>query len=200
MANARQWLKENQQSILTEFNTLIFKELWEKYATGTISTWEMESLCFYYHKHELADVDTLKYGIVNFEELSATPKVDYFFKRGGKEIPIYKTYKIMGTVLSKNDSRSSVALLTLTGVINVKFTKEYFAMFNRQISETQPDGTKKIVEKGWFTRGTKLLVTGFRRDDMFQAKTYSHTPTHQLYLIEKVEKDNSLMLRHDRAI
>ena len=200
MDNARQWLKDNQQSILTEFNTLIFKELWEKYATGTISAWEMESLCFYYHKHELADVDTLKYGIVNFEELSATPKVDYFFKRGGKEIPIYKTYKIMGTVLSKNDSRSSVTLLTLTGVINVKFTKEYFAMFNRQISETQPDGTKKIVEKGWFTRGTKLLVTGFRRDDMFQAKTYSHTPTHQLYLIEKVEKDNSLMLRHDRAI
>lgn len=200
MDNARQWLKDNQQSILTEFNTLIFKELWEKYATGTISAWEMESLCFYYHKHELADVDTLKYGIVNFEELSATPKVDYFFKRGGKEIPIYKTYKIMGTVLSKNDSRSSVTLLTLTGVINVKFTKEYFAMFNRQISETQPDGTKKIVEKGWFTRGTKLLVTGFRRDDMFQAKTYSHTPTHQLYLIEKVEKDNSLILRHDRAI
>lgn len=200
MDNARQWLKDNQQVILTEFNTLIFKELWEKYAKGTVSAWEMESLCFYYHKHELADVNTIKYGIVNFEELSTSPKVDYFFKRGGKEIPIYKTYKIMGTVLSKNDSRSSVALLTLTGVVNVKFTKEYYAMFNRQISEIQPDGTKKVVEKGWFTRGTKLLVTGFRRDDMFQAKTYSHTPTHQLYLIEKVEKDNSLVLRHDRAL
>ena len=104
----------------------------------------------------------------------------------------------MGTVLSKNDSRSSVALLTLTGVINVKFTKEYFAMFNRQISETQPDGTKKIVEKGWFTRGTKLLVTGFRRDDQFVAKTYANTQGHQLYKITNVIGDE-IQLQHERV-
>ena len=71
-------------------------------------------------------------------------------------------------------------------------------MFNRQVSEIQKDGSKKIMEKGWFTRGTKLLITGFRRDDMFQAKTYSHTPTHQLYLIEDVD-NNTLKLRHERA-
>ena len=194
----KQWLIKNQEQVLSMFNTLIFKDLWEKYATGTISAWEMESLCFYYHEHELAQVDTNIYGITDFEKLSTTPVVDYYFKRGGKEIPIYKTYKIMGTVLSKNDSRSSVTLLTPSGIANVKFSKEYFAMFNRQVSEIQKDGSKKIMEKGWFTRGTKLLITGFRRDDMFQAKTYSHTPTHQLYLIEDVD-NNTLKLRHERA-
>ena len=60
----------------------------------------------------------------------------------------------------------------------MKFTKEYYAMFNKQISEKQEDGTKKIKEKGWFTRGTKIMCTGFRRDDMFVTKTYKNTLKH----------------------
>ena len=62
-----------------------------------------------------------------------------------------------------------------------------------------PDGTKKVVEKGWFSRGKKVLLTGFRRDDMFVTKTYKHTPTHQLYLIEEVFDNGQLSLRHDRV-
>lgn len=58
-------------------------------------------------------------------------------------------------------------------------------------------GTKKVIEKGWFTRGTKLLITGFRRDDTFVAKTYAKTNTHQLYLIESVE-NGDMKLRHER--
>ena len=71
-------------------------------------------------------------------------------------------------------------------------------MFNRQLSERQEDGTKKVMEKGWFGRGTKVLVTGFRRDDTFIAKTYSKTPTHQLYKITKVNDDGTLELIHER--
>lgn len=197
MDQAREWLKKNQDQVLTEFNCMIFKENWEKYAQGSISAWEMESLCFYYHKHELADIDTKKYGIVDFFDLPAEPKVEYFFKRNGKEIPIFKTYKIIGTVIGKNDARSSVSLLTTSGVVNVKFTKEYFAMFNRQISEVQQDGTKKVMEKGWFTRGVKVMVTGFRRDDMFQTKTYKHTPTHQIYKITDIN-GGEMNLEHER--
>ena len=158
----------------------------------------MEALCFYYNEHELANVNVHKYGISNFFEMPEQPVVDYYFKRNGKEIPIYKTEKIIGTVISKNDTRSSVTLLTLQGVVNVKFTKEYYAMFARQISEKQEDGTKKVMEKGWMTRGTKLLVTGFRRDDMFVAKTYKHTPTHQLYKITDVAENGDIIVTHDR--
>lgn len=197
MDTARDWLKENQEEILKEFNYILFKECWDKYATGTISAWEMESLCFYYHDHELIDVDVDKYGISNFFNMPETPIVDYFFKRNGKEIPIYKTYKIIGTVISKNDTRSSVAILTTNGVVNVKFTKEYFAMFNRQISEVQEDGTKKVKEKGWFSRGSKIMVTGFRREDTFVAKSYKHTSTHQLYKITNVE-NGEMQLEHER--
>ena len=198
MDAARDYLKDNQEDMLKRYNQVLFKEEWDKYAQGSISAWEMEALCFYYHDHELKNVDNKKYGLVNFFDLSPNPEIDTVFKRNGKDIPIFKTYKIIGTVINKNDTRSSIALLTTEGIVNVKFTKEYFSMFNRQLSEKQEDGTKKVMEKGWFGRGNKVLVTGFRRDDTFVAKTYSKTPTHQLYKITEVNEDGSLELTHDR--
>ena len=198
MDAARDWLKEHQEETLKEFNAMLFMEQWEKYAQGNLSAWEMEALCFYYHEHELANVDNFKYGISNFFNLSPQPVIDYFFKRNGKDIPIYKTFKIIGTVISKNDNKATVSLLTPDGVVDVKFSKEYYAMFARQISEKQEDGTKKVMEKGWFGRGNKILVTGIRRDDQFVAKTYSHTPTHQLYKITVVNNGRDIELSHDR--
>ena len=198
MEEARTWLQANQEEMLNEFNYILFKETWDKYATGSISAWEMESLCFYYHEHELAHVDTQRYGIVDFFDLPEQPQVDYFFKRNGRDIPIFKTYKIMGTVISKDDNHSTVSILTLNGVVTVKFTKEYYAMFGRQLSEKQADGSKKVVEKGWFKRGTKLMFTGFRRDDMFVTKTYKNTSSHQIYKITDVYEDGQINITHDR--
>lgn len=195
---ARNWIKENQQQILKDFNYFLFKEAWNKYANSTISAWEMESLCFYYHKHELQDVNIKKYNLANFFNLLENPEIDYYFNRGNHQIPIYKLYRIAGTVIGKNDTRSSISLLTTEGVVNVKFTRDYFAMFNKQISEKREDGTKKVLEKGWFTRGTKLMVTGFRREDTFVGKTYKSTNTHQLYKILKVESNGDIVLEHER--
>ena len=101
------------------------------------------------------------------------------------------------SAISKNNTKASITILTTDGVVNVKFTKEYYAMFNRQISEKQSDGTKKVLEKGWFSRGTKVLITGFRREDTFVAKTYKATPTHQLYRIINVN-DKKITLEHER--
>ena len=42
------------------------------------------------------------------------------------------------------------------------------------------------------------MVTGMRRDDQFVAKTYAHTPTHQLYKIEVVGGGRDMRLTHDR--
>ena len=188
MDSARDYIKSHQDEMLKAYNTLLFKEQWDKYAQGNISSWEMESLCFYYHDHELKNIDTQKYGIKNFFNLPSEPEVDYFFKRNGKQIPIYKLCRVAGTVIGKNDTRHSVTLLTVDGVVNVKFTRDYYAMFNRQLSEKDAEtGVKKVKEKGWFTRGTKLLVTGYRRDDTFVSKKYKNTGGHQLYLITEVE-------------
>ena len=187
MDNVRNWLKDNQDRVLQDLNQKLFKAEWDKYAVGTLSAWEMSSLCFYYHEHELSHINKQKYGIVDFDKLSPEPPVDYFFRRNGKQIPIYQLCKIAGTVIGKNDTRHSITLLTTSGVVNVKFTRDHYAMFNRQISEIDENGVKKVKEKGWFTRGTKLLITGYRRDDTFVCKRYKNTGGHSLYLISEVD-------------
>ena len=194
---ARTWLTENQEEMLKAYNAELFLETWKKYADGTISHWEMESLCFYYHEHELAHLDNKRYGIVDFNSLSPISAVDYYFKRGGKEIPIFKLSRIAGTVLAKNDTKSSISLLTTTGVCTVKFSREQYAKFKKQISQIQPDGTKKVIEKGWFSRGNLLMITGYRREDQFCAKTYKNTETHQIYKITDVVNDR-IILQHER--
>ena len=63
--------------------------------------------------------------------------------------------------------------------------------------EIQSDGSKKVLEKGWFSRGTKVMITGYRREDTFVAKTYKATPTHQLYRIINID-NNNITLEHER--
>lgn len=198
MLLAKEWIKGNQNIILKELKFQLFKEMWNKYAQGSISTWEMASLCFYYHEHELINVDTRHYGISDFNCLPSTPVVEYYFQRKNINIPIYKIYKIIGTVISKNDAKATVTLLTTTGVVTVKFTKEYYAMYKKQISEKQADGTKKVMEKGWMIRGTKLMIAGYRREDQFVAKTYKKNNLHQIYLITLSKDGKHLELQHDR--
>ena len=194
----RNWMRENQEEILQSLNEAIFKEDWNKYAKGNISSWEMEALCFYYHDHELARVNKGKYGISDFNSLLEDPIVEKEFEKAGKSIKMYKLFKICGTCIAKNKTKSTVSLLTTTGVVEVKFRKEYFAMFDKRISKRQLDGTKKIVEKSWFDRGSMIMVQGVRMGDNFIPKKYASSGGHQLYKIDKIESNGDLILRNTR--
>ena len=194
---ARQWLKDNHDQVLKTYNNKLFLENWNKYAKGTISTWEMASMRFYYHEHELAHVDLRKYGVTNFEDIDVENQVSHYYKRGPMQYPIYKLSRIIGTVISKNDNRSSIKLLTTGGVVNVKFPKEYYSMWKKQISKINPDGKKSVLEKGWFTAGTLLMVTGYRRDDDFVEKTYKDSQTHGIYKITDVI-GSDIIIQHER--
>lgn len=199
MDGARVWLKDNHDTTLEIYNNLLFQREWDKYCKGTISAWEMQSLCFYYHEHELAHVDNHKYGISNFGDLPLEPEVDYYFSKGEKKIPIYKLSKIVGTCIDKNNTKGIVSVLTTDGVISVRFRGEYYAKFNKRMSEKQADGTKKIVENSWFNRGSMIMLTGIRKGDSFQPKKYSRTVTHQLYKIDEVTEDGSIKIRSERS-
>lgn len=195
----RDWIKENKDSILDELNTRIFMQDWEKYAKGNISSWEMEVLCFYYHDHELSDVNTQKYGLVDFFSLPEEPIIEKTFKKGASIIPIYKLNRICGTCIAKNKTKSVVYLLTTTGVVSVKFRQEYFALFDKQTFRKNSDGTKTVIEKSWFNRGNIIMVQGIRRGDEFVTKKYASSNGHQLYHIDEVTADGSLVLRSERA-
>ena len=195
----RTWIKDNHDKLLQEFNAKIFQEDWNKYAKGTISAWEMEVLCFYYHEHELAHVNRSKYGIANFFDMPEDPLVEKSFEtKSGAKVNLYKIYRICGTCIAKEKPKNTVSLLTAEGVVNIKFSKEYFSMFDKQISEKQADGKKKIMERSWFNRGSMVMVQGFRRGNTFVPKKYASTGGHQLYKIESIDNVGDLTLRTER--
>lgn len=200
MDTFRDWLSAEKGSVLEELNSLIFKDEWEKYAKGTISAWEMEVMCFYYHEHELAHLNTEKYGISNYFNLSEEPIVERSFFKGGKQINLFKLDKIAGTVIAKNKTKSSISLLTTAGVVEVSFRKEYFSLFDRQISEKLPDGSKRVIEKSWFARGSMIVVQGMRSGDRFIAKNYSSSGGHTLYKINEVMPDGEVVLQIERVL
>ena len=198
MDTFRHWLAANKDTILKKLNSLIFKEEWDKYASGNVSAWEMEAMCFYYHDHELAHVNQDKYGFVDFFELPEDPIVDKSFYKAGKEIKIFKLYKICGTCIAKDKAKGTATLLTPSGVATVKFRKEYFSMFDKQISERREDGTKKVMEKSWFNRGSMIIVQGIRSGDQFVAKKYASSGGHQLYKITEVFDNGDIALQTER--
>lgn len=194
----RNWITANKADLLFKLNSLLFKEEWDKYAAGSISRWEMEAACIYYHDHELLNINNSKYGLSDFFELPEEPEAEKYWYRAGKTIPLFKLTKIAGTCIDRNKTKSTVTLLTPDGVVEVKFRKEYFVLFDRQISERGADGKKHIVERSWFKRGNMIIVNGMRSGDNFICKKYASTVGHQLYKINEVSANGDLILQDTR--
>lgn len=191
----------NKEDFIKDYNLTLFKSEWFKVAKGSVSKWEMDSISYYEHEHELANVNTEKYNIINFFDLDEAPVVyDYTYYKD-KKIPKNKIFTIMGTVLDKNPSKSTISVLTPDGVVTVKTYKGSFAHYNRQVSRKISADKKEIVEKSWFSRGNLVLLNGFRRDDDFILKTYKvkgEETQHTVNLIVGVEKNGDLILQSER--
>ena len=199
MTEFKEWL--NSKECLTLYNNIRFKDLQEEYMKGSLSTWEMESLGMYYHEHELAHVNKEKYSIVNFNELPEEPVIiDYNYYKKIK-YPKYELVRIVGTVLDRNKNKHLVTLLTPNGVITLKFYSGQFSFYDKTISTQDEETGKKItLENGWFKKGNKLLVTGFRRGDNFIPKRYKGSVfSHSLQLIKNINDLGDLELQSERT-
>lgn len=201
----REWLSELKTT--DEYNRRCFEEIWTKYAEGTVSKWEMDSLSFYYGEHELSGVDEEYYGIVNFFDLPTEPEAyDYysrFINGERKYIPKYAITRLAGTVLDSNNSRHTVALLTQYGVVNCKFNKGQYVHYNKRISARLTPGSDKktVLEESWFKRGTKLLICGYRQDDVFRAYRYADTVyQHTAMRINEIQNDTLLIQSERREV
>ena len=194
MESAKKYIADNQDSLLEAYNSVLFQEQWDKYAQGNISAWEMDSMGYYYHEHELAHVRQEWYDVKSYKNLPEEPPVAYTFKRNGREIPVFDTCRIMGTVIGKNNTKATVNLLTRdSGVVTVKFMLDDFAFYNRRITENI-DGVNRQVEAGWFSKGTLLVVNGYRRGDIFRAKKYRKSESEMLYRITNVDNKRGTMI------
>lgn len=195
----RAYIKQNKSKLLLDLNNALIQELRNKYAVGTISKWEMESLGFYYHEHELIAVDDWKYGFADFTQLSPEPVVEKSFMSGkGHKITIFKLYKIIGTVLDRDKLHNTITILTRSGVVTVKTYKQKFVEYDRQISERGSDGHKKIKEKSWFSRGNILQFVGIRRGSEFIVKTYKQTHEPAIAKVISISENGTLTLQSSR--
>ena len=140
------------------------------------------------------------YGLVNYGDLPDEPVVNYEFKskETGQKIPLFKINRIAGTVLDKDKGKKTVTLLTTDSVVTVKIFGDAFTHYDKQISEKQADGTKKVREKSWLSRGNKIIVTGIKRDNNFIAKKYKNTPHHLVELITSIDDKGYIQTQTER--
>ena len=202
MTGIKEELKANP-AILNNLNQKLFDAMWNKYAEGTISKWEMDSVCFYYHAHELANIDRDRYLIEDYTDLAEEPVIEKIWTtKDGKEIPIFKLTRICGTVIDKNKTKNIVTLLTNDGVVNLKIYRAQFSKYDKQISvKDEVTGKKTIIERSWFKRGNKLMVVGIRRGDNFVPKMYKNNPyfSYPIELITNIDDDGEVEVAGDRA-
>lgn len=193
----RPYIKDHQQELLEVVNNRLTKDVWEKYCLGNLSKWEMDSVSFYSHEHELAQADLSLYLIEDFFDMSEQPEVERVIPIKGKQVPIFKLRRIAGTVLDRDKAKKTIQLLTPSGVVSVKIYGAFEA-YDRQISVKGPDGKKHVIEKSMFTRGNKLIVTGIRQEDSFVAKVYQRTPWHRVEQIVDINGDR-LVIKTERS-
>ena len=197
MEPMRVYLKNNKEVILEQLNEKLYQEMADKYAAGNISKWEMESVSFYSHDHELKAAAR---NYDDFFKLPEEPEVDYtFINKEGQEIKVLKLHKIIGTVIDKNKIKNTVTLLTPTGVVTVKIYKNQYAMFDKQLSQVGADGHKHVVEASWFKRGTLLMVQGIRRGSDYIPKKRKDSFFPVISKITEVHEDGTLEFQTERV-
>ena len=204
------WLKT--KDCIDYYNKTMFDEVKKDYAKGGISKWEMESISYYYHDHELTKANNDRYEISNFFELPQEPIItDYntFTNKKTKEVvryPIYELTNIVGTVLDRDKNKHTVTILTPNGVTNIKFYSGQFTFYDKNISidgdiNPKTGKAKKItLEEGWFKKGNLIFVTGFRRNDNFYPKRYKNSIyQHTVQLIKEIKDNGDLVFQSDRT-
>ena len=198
MDKIRPWVKQNAASLLEAVNERLTRDMWNKYCQGSLSKWEMDSVSFYSHEHELANLRKDLYEITDFSNIPENPVVERIIPIKGRQIPIFKLYRIAGTILDKDKAKKTVTLLTTDGVVTVKIFGQVFTHYDKQISEKGADGKKHVIEKSWLSRGNKIIVTGIKQSDGFLAKKYSRTPYHLVELISDIHEDGTILTRGER--
>ena len=192
MSIIRPYVQKHAAELLASVNERLMNETWDKYCTGSLSKWEMDSVSFYSHEHELCDIDMDRYELTDFSDLTEEPIIDKIIPIKGKQVPILKLFRICGTVLDRDKAKKTVTLLTTSGVVTVKIFGGVFSNYDKQISECGADGKKHVIRKSEFARGNKIIVCGVRDGDSFRAKKYSKTPYHLVETIEYINADGTI--------
>ena len=194
------YLKTEQ--FLEEYNGYLFNQFKNSKVKGTVSDWEYES-CGYYSKqygNPFDKIEKSEYMISDFNTLPTQPEVENWYENKHGRFPLWKLSRIAGTVVDKNIAKNYITILTSDGsVVNCKMNSGQISHYNQTISIGN-NKDKIVLDKSWLEKGTKILLTGYRREDDFVCKTYANTifGKHILRLIEDIA-DGKLITRSERV-
>lgn len=193
----------NTPEFIKQYNlTLLrakFAEIWNKYCKGSISDWEFDSISYYYNEHPLLNVDKKKYNLTSFSELPEEPIVEEEYYWKDRLCYKYKLSRICGTVLDSDRNKHIISLLTPENeIVSVKFYAGAFFNYNKPIKVVE-NGKSVTKENSWFTKGNKLLIVGYRSNDMFRPKKYKDSIyRHTVALVENIGSNGLLTLKELR--
>lgn len=197
MMELKEYINKNQEKLIDKLHAAEIDEVWQQYCSGTLSTWEMDTLGFYYHDHDLLNTYHPEFQFKDFYEMSEIPIPSEYNEYKGRKVPVFELQTIYGTVLDKNSYKHTVVLLTPTGVVNVKCVAEQYSKYDKQLSQPNPEtGKKEVIERSWFKRGTNLIVNGWRNADQFMARGRQSEGKYPIYKI--LESDDCGLLNITR--
>ena len=200
MTELKDYITKNENKLITSLHEAEVGEVWDNYCSGSMSAWEMDTLGFYYHEHELANVHHPEFEFVNYFNLPEVAVPEEVKEYKGHKIPMYQHVTICGTVLDKSSYKHTVVLSTPFGVVNVKCVAEQYSKYDKQLSQLNKEtGKKEIVEKSWFRRGTKLIVRGYRSGDQFMARGRQSEGYYPFYKIIDVDDTGTLNITRYRC-
>lgn len=171
MKELKKWIDDNHDELLAAVNQSAVQELLDKYAKGDKAFREMEALSYYHSYHELEAEDydywlNKEVKVANFFELPEEPVVEWENGRGAKKFALSR---IAGTAIGRDKTKGVVGFLTPQGFITVKVYRATFTKYDKQIKENG------LTDKSWFSKGSKLLLQGYRNGDVFILKAYKDT-------------------------
>lgn len=200
MDGMRTYFANYQDKLINALQQAEIDSIWEESCKGTLSSWEMEALGFYYHDHELVNCSHVEFNFVDFYQQPEVPIPDHYIKYKERDIPVYELVNICGTVLDKNSYKHTVTLLTPSGVVTVKCVAEQYSQYDKQISKLNKEtGRKEVIERSWFKRGTKLIVSGWRNADQFMARSRQSEERYAFYKIKDIDDLGQLEITRYRA-
>lgn len=189
----------NNESIIKEFN----KKNWQNEYLNLVKTenqemWYFDTVSYFPEKHVLWGIDKNFYNIQDYKDLPQEPQfIEKSDKSGKRTWRIYDLSKIAGCVLSRQDDKHYLNVLTTDGkVVIVRFNAGQYAYYKRDIAETD----EYEADKSWLSRGSILIISGYRRgEDEFVAKKYRNSIyRHSVIKVTNINPDRSLDLQFDR--
>lgn len=155
------------EEALKTYNIMLLNKEWQKKFSGDLLEWQMQAIRSYLGtSHGLDKYDLSYLPLKEFKDLNDGVKIDDFK---------YELCLIAGTVVNSDKDKHLVSVLTKSGIVRCKLSKQHFAQYN-YVNSIQEGKSKKILEGSWFESGNLLVLQGFKQGEVFYCKGYQSSP------------------------